>query len=168
MTVAAAVPSAENHWELRVERLVPRKRHVAYRVLINRIAEWWWHPFPTPKAQFIIDWRAGEQFRIISINGTVTQSGVIMRIRRGWYFYMTDAVDFACRPGRPSMVCSWSIRNTPKDDPRRLPNECATLVSTIRHFSEEDYQRNLALGLERGWNESADRFAEMCKERIAY
>lgn len=157
--------AAENDWELRVERLVPLKRHVAYRVMVSRIAEWWWHPLPSPVSEFKVDWRANGTFRITGNNHQVLQEGIILETRPGWYFYMTDALRPFGHPGTPSMVASWSVNTTPRDHPFNLGNDCSTIVSKIRHFSETDYLRNVGRGLEQGWNESADRLVTLCEER---
>lgn len=156
--------SAENQWELSVERMVPLKRHVAYRVMVNRVADWWWCPFSSPVSKFSVAWYTGSTFQIKGKDEEILQEGTILLIRPGWFFCMTDAIRYL-RPGAPSMVGHWSLRSTPKDDPDRLPNACSTFTATIRHFSEDDYLRNVALGLEQGWNESADRFVKLCEEK---
>lgn len=150
--------SAENCWEIRVIRRLPLKRHLAYRVLTGRIAEWWWHPSPRPVSSILVDWRANGIFQAKADDGDVVQEGIILEERRGTYFYMTDAFRYPGRPGTPSMVGFWSVGNAEAGFSEH--------VAVIRHFTEEDYLRNLALGLEQGWNEAADRFVELCEEGI--
>ncbi len=148
--------TAENNWEMRLERRVPLKRHVAYRVLTGRIAEWWWHPTSRPVSEVRVDWRSGGVFQAKAEGSDVLQEGVIIEKRPGWYFYMTDALRYAGRPGTPSMVGRWSMGSS--------DSGFSTHLAVIRHFTEADYQRSLAIGLEQGWNEAADRFVKLCNE----
>jgi uncharacterized protein YndB with AHSA1/START domain len=162
--------SAENHWELRIERLVPLKRHVAYRVMVNHISEWWWHPSFCPVSYIQIDWRANGVFRVKDDSGNVIQEGIILEVRPGWDFQMTDALHVGGRPARPSMVGSWSFSTTPKDHPsyemvRSHNGNCSTFSAVIKHFSHADYLRSRALGFEQGWNEAADRLVKFCEAR---
>lgn len=147
--------SAENHWEIRVRRRVPLKRHVAYRVLTGRIAEWWWHPSSLPVSDVLVDWRANGVFQAKADGSDVLQEGIILEKRPGWHFYMTDALRYSGRPGTPSMVGCWSMGSSDEG--------CSEHLAVIRHFSENDYLRNVALGLEQGWNDAADRFVKLCE-----
>lgn len=160
--------SSENRWELRTERVVPLKRHVAYRAAVNRIADWWWVPDGPPTSNLIIDWRANGVVRTLNEKNEVTDDwGSVLEVRPGWYFYMTDAI-IARQPGNPSIVACWSFLTTPKDSALYVQSpdgNCSTFTATIRHFTEDDYFRNLARGLEQGWKASADRLVQMCNER---
>lgn len=150
--------SAQNHWEMRIERRVPLKRHIAYRALTGRIAEWWWHPSSHPVSDILVDWRANGIFQAKAHASDAVQEGIILEMRPGWYFYMTDALRYSGRPGTPSMVGFWSVGNSDAG--------FCTHTAVIRHFSEADYQQNLTLGFEQGWNEAADRFVKLCEEGI--
>lgn len=157
------VASAEIQWEIRIERRVPLKRHVAYRVLVNRIVEWWWHPFTSSFSELIVDWHPNGRFLIKDGNGQILNKGTILNIRPGWFFSMTDAI-VSGRPASPSMVGYWSLSSVPRDSPDYITSERSAYVATIRHFSEHDYLRNRVLGIEQGWNDSADRFVQFCQE----
>ncbi len=150
--------SAENHWEICVRRRVPLKRHVAYRVLTGRIAEWWWHPSSLPVSDVLVDWRANGVFQAKADGSSVLQEGIILEKRPGWYFYMTDAVRYSGRPGTPSMVGCWSMGSS--------DGGCSEHLAVIRHFSEDDYLSNVALGIEQGWNDAADRFVKLCEAGV--
>jgi uncharacterized protein YndB with AHSA1/START domain len=157
--------SAENHWEIRVERQIPLKRHVAYRVMVNRIAEWWWCSPSVPVSTINANWRANGVFSVKGNSGATLQEGIILEVRPGWYFYITDALLYGGRPSTPSMVGCWSISTTSGEHSQYLNGVCSTYLAVIRHFSEADYLRNRALGLEQGWNEAADRLVKICEER---
>jgi uncharacterized protein YndB with AHSA1/START domain len=159
-----AEASAENQWELRIERQVPLRRHVAYRVMVNRLAEWWWYPFSDPVSDILVNWRSGGVFRVRMDSREVLQEATVLDVRPGWYFYLTDAI-ISRRPGTPSMVGSWSFATTPRDRSTYTDGICSTYVSVIRHFSEADYLRSRALGFEQGWNDAADRLVEFCESR---
>lgn len=150
--------SEENCWEMRVNRRVPLKRHLAYRVLTGRIAEWWWHPSSCPVSNILVDWRANGIFRAKADGCDSVQEGTILEERRGTYFYMTDALRGSGLPGTPTMVGFWSVGNAEAG--------FSDHVAMIRHFTEEHYLRNLALGLEEGWNEAADRFVKLCEAGV--
>lgn len=150
--------SAENNWEMRFNRRVPLKRHLAYRVMTGRIAEWWWHPSSHPVSNILVDWRANGIFQAKADGCDTVQEGIILEERRGTYFYMTDALRYSGFPGTPSMVGFWSVGTAEAGFSEH--------VARIRHFTEEDYLRNRALGFEQGWSDAADRFVALCEEGV--
>ena len=162
-------PSAKNHWELHIERLVPLKRHVAYRVMRNHISDWWWHPSVNSGLHHFIDWRPSGRFAITDMFGTVVQESIILDLRHGWYFQMTDAFRVGGQPAMPTMVGHWSFMSTPRDhqsyEAVQVNGDCSTFSTKIRHFSEADYLRSKALGFEQGWNDAADRLVTICSTR---
>ncbi len=156
MSIVAA--SEDNNWEISVERHLPLKRWHAYRVAVDRMEEWWWHPSSRPVANILVNLSAGAVFKATTDEPAVVQEGIILRVRPGWHFYMTDAFRAEGRPATPSMVGSWSFSSA-------IHGYC-THVATIRHFSEADYRRNLTLGLEERWSEAADKLVRLCEEGI--
>ena len=162
--------SAENHWELRIERLVPLKRHVAYRVMRTHIRDWWYHPSLCLVSNVLIDWRSSGAFRMTDATGNAIQDGIIHNLRHGSYFQMTDAFVGFGLPAKPSMIGLWGFETTPIDHPsygavRAGNGDCSTHFSVIRHFSEADYLRSRAQGFEKGWNDAADRLVKLCNAR---
>lgn len=164
-----AKPSVENHWELRLERLIPLKRHVAFRVMRSRIGDWWWHPFLCSVSHQFIDWRPGGRFAITDMVGKPILEGIILSLRPGWFFEMTDALHVGGRPAKPTMVGTWSFTSTPRDHPLyekvQVNGDCASFSIVIRHFSEAEYLKSKALGFEQGWNDAADKLVTICSTR---
>lgn len=157
-------PSSENYWELRIERIVPCKRHHAYRVLVDNFADLWWHPSRRLSSRFHIDLRPGGQFSFRGADQQLIQAGTVLNTRLGWHISITDAI-IDGHPGAPSMVVHWSIKTTPRDDPDRSPGNRSTYTVRVQHFSKSEYKRNISLGIERRLADSADRFVKLCEER---
>lgn len=156
--VSVAVASADNNWEFSVERNLRIRRWHAYRIAVDCMEEWWWHPSSRPVANIVTHLATGNGFTATTEEPAIVQEGMILRVRPGWHFEMTDAFTLGARPATPSMVGTWFFKS--------MIHGYTTHVATIRHFSEADYQRNLALGLEEGWNNAADRLVRLCEEGI--
>ena len=150
--------SPDNNWEFSVERNLPIRRWHAYRIAVDRMEEWWWHPSSRPVANISTSLAAGGGFSATTEEPALVQEGMILSVRPGWHFHMTDAFRMGPRPATPSMVGSWFFKSTIRN--------YTTHVATIRHFSESDYQRSLTSGLEEGWNSAADKLARLCDEGI--
>ncbi|MEW4449680.1 hypothetical protein [Qipengyuania sp. JC766] len=148
----------ENQWEFTVERQLPLKRWHAYRVAVDRMEEWWWHPSSRPVTEIRIGMAAGSPFKAFTDNSSDVQEGIVLSVRPGWFFHITDALHGGMRPATPSMVGSWTFGSATGGFARH--------VARIRHFSEADYSRNLDRGLERRWNEAADKLVALCEEGI--
>jgi hypothetical protein len=157
-------PSSENQWELRTERVVPCKRHHAYRVLVNNFDDLWWHRSDRSDCAFYADIWSGGHFSLRSSEREFMNAGTVFNKRPGWFFSITDAIAHG-RPGIASMVARWSIVTTPRNDPGYSQCNRSTYSVTIHHFSESAYRRNISLGIERSLKDSADRFVRLCEER---
>ena len=147
--------------ELSIERHIAAAPAVVWRVMTERITEWW---CPRPWATTIaaLDWRAGGAFHLImrgpageaDCQGEESVGGVLLEFVPGRRFVFTDAFSAGWQPQKPFMTGLFEIE----------PDGAGTRYrASARHWTAEAMEEHRGMGFEQGWNAVADQLAELAE-----
>ena len=152
--------TAENGFELSVERYIAAPPEAVWKIMTERQEEWW---CPRPWRTEIIeqDWRAGGRCHMVmkGPNGEEhPQDGVFLEVTPGKRFVSSDAFTGDWIPAKPFMVGGWEIE--PEGDGTRYR-------AWSRHWDEETMKSHADMGFEEGWKACADQLAEIAERESA-
>ena len=144
--------------ELSLERYIDAPPQAVWRVMTERMAEWW---CPKPWTTEIVeqDWRAGGRAAMImrGPNGEeMPQEGVFLEVVPGERFVSTDAFSAGWRPAGPFMVGTWEI----------APEGAGTRYrASARHWTDEALEQHRSMGFEQGWGAVADQLKALAEQQ---
>ena len=146
--------TADNAWELRIERIIPAPPEKVWDVMANRIEEWW---CPKPRrAEFsTLERRAGGASicTMYGPDGEVhPHPGTVLAWDEGRRFAFTDAITGDLMPAGPFMIGIWSVEA--EGDGTRYTALC-------RHWNEADCKRHEEMGFAEGWGACADQLVAL-------
>ncbi|WP_374541131.1 SRPBCC family protein [Sphingorhabdus sp.] len=149
--------TAENGWELKIERRIAAPPAKVWDIMTNRIGEWW---CPKPwRAEFSkLERHPGgaSMCTMYGPDGEVhPHPGFVLAWEEGKRFAFTDAVVPDLMPAGPFMIGIWSIE--PDGDGTRYTALC-------RHWTEADCKRHEEMGFIDGWGACADQLVELCEK----
>ena len=142
--------------ELTVERRIAAPPDLVWRVMTERMPEWF---CPAPWRAEVVeqDWRPGGR-SAMTFHGpdgeTFPQEGVFLEVVPGRRFVSTDAYAAGWVPRDPFMTGIWEIE--PDGDGTRYRG-------TARHWTTEALEKHRAMGFEQGWGAAADQLKAMCE-----
>ncbi|MDP8914707.1 MAG: SRPBCC family protein [Pseudomonadota bacterium] len=146
-------------YELSIERHIDAPPAEVWRVMTERITEWW---CPKPWSTTIkeLDWRAGGAFHLIvrGPNGEVdcqgegSPGGVLLEFVPERRFVFTDAFSAGWQPQKPFMVGTFEIESHGGGTRYR---------ASARHWTAEAMEEHRQMGFEQGWGSVADQLAEL-------
>ena len=136
--------------ELSVERHIAAPPATVWRVMTERIAEWF---VPAPWRAEVVeqDWRAGGRSAMVfrGPNGEeAPQEGVFLEVVPGVRFVSTDAFTQGWVPASPLMVGTWAIE---------ADGAGTRFRASARHWTQEAYDGHKSMGFEAGWGAAADQ-----------
>jgi uncharacterized protein YndB with AHSA1/START domain len=142
--------------ELTVERRIAAPPDLVWRVMTERMPEWF---CPAPWRAEVVeqDWRPGGR-SAMTFHGpdgeTFPQEGVFLEVVPGRRFVSDDAYAAGWVPRDPFMTGIWEIE--PDGDGTRYRG-------TARHWTTEALEKHRAMGFEQGWGAAADQLKAMCE-----
>jgi uncharacterized protein YndB with AHSA1/START domain len=148
--------TAENGWELRIERFIAAPAAKVWDVMVNRMGEWWC-PKPWWAVVDKLERHAGGASNITMYGpaGEVhPHPGHVLAWDEGLRFAFTDAITGDLKPAVAFMIGVWEIK--PEGEGTRY-----TAVS--RHWDEETAKRHEEMGFADGWGACADQLVELCE-----
>ncbi|WP_375401864.1 SRPBCC family protein [uncultured Sphingomonas sp.] len=142
--------------ELSVERHIAAKPDIVWRVMTERMADWW---CPRPWTTEIVeqDWRPGGRAAMVMRGPDgeeFPQEGVFLEVMPGRRFITTDAYAVGWSPREPFMTGVWEIE--PEADGTRYR-------ASARHWTAESVEKHRAMGFEQGWSAVADQLKALCE-----
>ncbi|HEX8382069.1 MAG TPA: SRPBCC family protein [Sphingomonas sp.] len=144
--------------ELSVERHIAAPPDAVWRVLTERMAEFW---CPKPWTTEIVeqDWRAGGRCAMV-MRGPDGEAapleGVFLDVVPGRRFVTTDAYGAGWVPREPFMTGIWEVEPD---------GEGTRYRATARHWTAEAAEKHRAMGFEQGWGVVADQLKALCEEQ---
>ena len=147
--------------ELSVERHIDAPPAEVWKIMIDRISEWWCpKPWTTTIAK--LDWRPGGAFHLImrgpageaDCQGEESVGGVVLEYEPERRFVFTDAFSADWVPQKPFMVGMFEIE--PDGDGTRYR-------ASARHWTAEAVEEHRKMGFEQGWGAVADQLAALAE-----
>lgn len=148
--------------ELSIERHIAAPPAEVWRIMTERIAEWWC-PKPYTTTVKELEWRDGGAFHL-AVRGPDgeagcededSRGGVLLDYRAESRFVFTDAFAPGWIPQEPFMVGIFEIN----------PEGGGTLYrATARHWSAEAMEEHRKMGFEQGWSAVADQLAQLAEQ----
>ena len=142
--------------ELSITRFIAAPPSRVWRVMTDRIEEWW---CPTPwRAEMTVnDRRAGGACSMVMYgpDGEVMpHEGIYLVWDEGRRFATTDAVKGDLEPAGPFMIGIWEVA---------AEGDGTRYTASARHWTEEARDQHLAMGFEPGWGAVADQLKALCE-----
>lgn len=143
-------------FELSVTRLIDAPVGTVWKIVTERMAEWW---CPRPWTVEIVeqDWRAGGRSAMVmrGPNGeAMPHEGVFLEVSPGERFVFTDAFTAGWHSKTAFMVGMMEF--TPEDAKTRY-------TGRARHWTREAYEQHKAMGFEQGWAAVAGQLAALAE-----
>lgn len=153
--------NAENGWELSVERRIAAPTEKVWRIMTERLAEWW---CPKPWRTIVneIEWRAGGVFDVEMRGpnpGEESPSrGMILEFTPGRRLVFTDAFTPGWTPNEAGfMVGGFEIAPDPADAKSTLYRAWS------RHWDEASMKQHAEMGFHEGWGAVAEQLAALAE-----
>jgi uncharacterized protein YndB with AHSA1/START domain len=146
--------------ELSVTRLIDAPVETVWRVVTERLQEWW---CPKPWTTEIIeqDWRAGGRSAMVmrGPNGEeVPLDGVFLEVSPGRRLVFTDAFSVDWQPKGPFMVGIMEFTDE---------NGKTRYTGRARHWTQEAFDQHKTMGFESGWATVAEQLAALAEAEAA-
>jgi uncharacterized protein YndB with AHSA1/START domain len=149
--------------ELSIERHIDAPPAEVWRVMTERITEWW---CPKPWSTTIkeLEWCAGGAFHLVvrgpggeaDCEGEEGAGGILLEFVPQRRFVFTDAFSAGWQPAKPFMVGIFEIE----------PDGGGTRYrASARHWTQEAMEEHRQMGFEQGWGAVADQLAELAAAR---
>ena len=148
--------------ELAVERHIAAPPAEVWRIMTERITEWWC-PRPWTTTIRKLDWRPGGAFDLImrgpdgeaDCQGEQGVGGVLIDYVPDKRFVFTDALSEGWVPRKPFIVGTFEI--APDGDGTHYR-------ASARHWTPEAVEEHRAMGFEAGWTAVADQLAALAEK----
>jgi uncharacterized protein YndB with AHSA1/START domain len=149
-------------FELSVERRIDAPPGEVWRIMTDRITEWWCpRPWTTTIAD--LDWRPGGAFHLVmrgpqgeaDCQGEDSVGGVLLEFVPWRRFVFTDAFSAGWIPQKPFMVGCFEIE----------PDGNGTIYrASARHWDKEAMEEHKRMGFDEGWGAVADQLAALAEK----
>ncbi|MBV1788522.1 SRPBCC domain-containing protein [Marinobacterium sp. D7] len=143
-------------YELSVTHYIDAPPDKVWRVLTERLQDWWC-PKPWRTVVNAIDWRAGGVFdtKMIGPEGQeFDNAGVFLEVTPGKRFVFTDAFDGQWNPKPAFMIGLFEI----------APEGVGTrYTASARHWKQEEMEKHKEMGFTDGWMAVACQVAELAE-----
>jgi uncharacterized protein YndB with AHSA1/START domain len=148
-------------YDLSVERHIDASPAQVWRIMTERITDWW-APKPWTATIKDLEWRPGGAFHLsmrgpdgeTDCQGEESAGGVLLEFEPERRFAFTDAFSAGWEPQKPFMVGIFEIE--PDGDGTRYR-------ATARHWTAEAMEEHRKMGFDRGWQAVADQLAVLAK-----
>lgn len=153
---------AANGWELSVERRIAAPPGKVWRIMTERLPEWWC-PKPWRTEVNAIEWRAGGTFDMVMRGPEPGDEspirGLLLEVTPGRRFVFTDALTAGWLPsaGGFMMVGCFEIGPDPSDA------TITRLRAWSRHWSEASMKSHAEMGFDEGWGVVAAQLAALAE-----
>ena len=143
-------------FELSATRFIAAPPPVVWRVMTDRIEEWW---CPKPwRAEFaMLERRVGgaSDCTMFGPDGEVhPHPGMVLAWDEGKRFAFTDAIIGDLEPAGPFMIGIWSVE---------AEGDGTRYTAKARHWTQADCDRHNEMGFEQGWGACADQLVWLCE-----
>jgi uncharacterized protein YndB with AHSA1/START domain len=148
-------------FDLTVERHIDAPPVQVWRVMTERITEWWC-PKPWTTTIQALDWRPGGAFHLTmrgpegeaDCRGEASVGGVLLELEPERRFVFTDALSAGWEPQKPFLVGVFEIE----------PDGSGTRYrATARHWTAEAMEEHRKMGFDQGWGAVADQLAQLAE-----
>ena len=143
--------------ELGIERHIAAPPATVWRVMTERLAEWWC-PKPWTTEVRRLEWRAGGPAEMTMRGpneGDVSEiDGVVLEVVPNQRFVFTQAFAAGWVPQKPFMVGIFTLE--PDGDGTRYR-------ATARHWDEATMEEHRKMGFDSGWKVVADQLATLAE-----
>ncbi|MFC7739105.1 SRPBCC domain-containing protein [Roseomonas sp. GCM10028921] len=143
--------------ELRVERRIDAPVEKVWRVMTERLEDWFC-PKPWRARIRELEWRSGGRSAIVmhGPNGEeMLNEGVVLAFEPNKRFIFTDALTADWWPAGPFMIGVFEVE----------PDGDGTLYkASARHWTRDALERHHAMGFEAGWGAAADQLKALAEE----
>jgi uncharacterized protein YndB with AHSA1/START domain len=144
-------------YDLSVERHIDASPAQVWRIMTDRITDWWC-PKPWTTSIKDLEWRAGGAFHLImsgpdgeaDCQGEESVGGVLLEFEPERRFAFTDAFSPGWEPQKPFMVGIFDIE---------LDGDGTRYRATARHWTAEAMEDHRKMGFDQGWQAVADQLA---------
>jgi uncharacterized protein YndB with AHSA1/START domain len=148
-------------FDLTVERHIDAPPAEVWRVMTERITEWWC-PKPWTTTIQALEWRPGGAFHLTmrgpegeaDCQGEASVGGVLLELEPERRFAFTDAFSAGWAPQKPFLVGVFEIEPDGKGTHYR---------ATARHWTEEAMEEHRKMGFDQGWGAVADQLAGLAE-----
>lgn len=143
--------------ELSIERHIAARPAIVWRVMTERLAEWWC-PKPWRTDIVELDWRPGGRCSMVmrGPDGEAHPSdGVFLEVTPGVRWVSTDSYSVGWVPQSPFMTGIWEIA---------ADGDGTRYRASARHWDQATLDRHVAMGFEDGWRACADQLAALVEE----
>ena len=147
--------------ELSIERHIAAPPAEVWRVMTERITEWWC-PKPWTTTIAALDWRPGGAFHLVmrgpageaDCQGEESVGGVLLEFVPEHRFVFTDAFSAGWQPQKPFMAGLFEIE---------ADGDGTRYRASARHWTAEAMQEHREMGFEQGWKAVADQLAALAE-----
>lgn len=148
---------ARNGFELSIERRIAAPTERVWRVMTERLAEWWC-PKPWRTEIVALEWRSGGAFHTVmrgpNAGDESAVAGILLEVVPGRRFVFSDAFSAGWIPQTPFMVGCFEI----------APEGAGTrLHAWSRHWDEAAMKQHDETGFHEGWRSVADQLAQLAE-----
>jgi len=153
--------NAENGWELSVERRIAAPAEKVWKIMTERLPEWWC-PKPWRTDVNALEWRAGGAFDMVMRGpGPGEESpirGVLLEVVPGRRFVFTEALAAGWIPMDAGfMVGGFEIAPDPADP------KATRYRAWSRHWDEAGMKTHAEMGFDEGWGAVADQLKALAE-----
>jgi uncharacterized protein YndB with AHSA1/START domain len=149
---------ASNGFELSVERGIAATPDRVWRIMTERLAEWWC-PKPWRTEIRALEWRSGGDFHTLMLGPNAGDesevAGVLLEVVPGRRFVFTDALTADWVPRTPFMVGCFEVASD---------GTGTRLRAWSRHWDEGAMRQHAEMGFHEGWRVVADQLAELAEQ----
>jgi uncharacterized protein YndB with AHSA1/START domain len=148
-------------FDLAVERHIDAAPADVWRIMTDRVTEWWC-PKPWTASIGKLEWRPGGAFHLMmrgpdgeaDCQGEESVGGVLLEFVPERRFVFTDAFSACWQPQTPFLVGIFEIEAEGSGTRYR---------ATARHWTAEAMEEHRKMGFEQGWTAVADQLAGLAE-----
>lgn len=153
--------AATNGWELSVERRIAAPSEKVWRIMTERLPEWWC-PKPWRTEVNALEWRAGGAFDMVMRGPEPDDAspihGLLLEVVPGRRFVFTDSITHAFHPNDAGfMLGGFEIAPDPADP------SATRYRAWSRHWTEADMRQHAEMGFDEGWGVCADQLKQLAE-----
>jgi len=153
--------NAANGWELSVERRIAAPPEKVWRIMTERLPEWWC-PKPWRTEVNAIEWRAGGAFDVVMRGPNPGEEspihGIVLEFVPGRRMVFTEALSAGWIPNDEGfMVGGFEIVPDPGDA------KSTRYRAWSGHWDESGMKQHAEMGFSEGWGAVADQLAALAE-----
>lgn len=148
----------DEHLELSVTRHIAAPPETVWRIMTERLAEWFC-PKPWTTEIVELDWRPGGRSAMVMRGPEgeeIPTEGVVLEFTPNRRFVFTDAFRVGWQPQNPFMIGIFEVESD---------GDGTRYTARAWHWTEEARKQHEEMGFEGGWSAVADQLAALAEAK---